>query len=180
MNVAKLFLTAICLIPTKVGRAEEATTSSTTAPQFLVDAQIVDTGLGQVLIAARPYYEIVEQSYHAESSLRQLAKAEDDNATARQRLNPVQKTETQTQQLAILQSAIVKGGVRQLSLSKLDGTEASLDDLRRAIANDRALLFLPDNASLHPGIVAILQPDTLVISRIRPDEVKVIDRPLSR
>ena len=180
MNAAKLFLTSILLVPTIVGLAEEEVTSSNTAPQFLVDAQIVETGQGQVLVAARPYYEMVEQSYHVESSLRRLGESAGVSETARQRSDAVLGIETQTQQLAILQSAIVKVGVRQLSLSKLDGTEASLDDLHEAIANDKALLLLPDNASLHPGILAVLQPDTLVISKISPDRVKVVARPLSR
>lgn len=180
MNAAKLFLTSILLVPTIVGRAEEGATSSNTAPQFLVDAQIVETGQGQVLVAARPYYEMVEQSYHVESSLRKLGASADVSETARQRSDAVLGIKTQTQQLAILQSAIVKLGVRQLSLSKLDGTEATLDDLHGAIANDKALLLLPDNASLHPGILAMLKPDTLVISKIIPDRVKVVARPLSR
>ncbi len=180
MNAMKLFLVSILLVPAFVGLAEEKVTSSNTAPQFLVDAQIVETGQGQVLVAARPYYEMVEQAYHVESSLRRLGESADVSETARQRSDAVLGIETQMQQLAILQSAIVKLGVRQLSLSKLDGTEASLDDLHEAIANRKALLLLPNNTSLHPGIVAVLQPDTLVISKISPDRVNVVARPLSR
>jgi hypothetical protein len=179
MNAAKLLIALILLFPAIVGRAEEGVTSSNTAPQFLLDAQIVETGQGQVLVAARPYYETVEQSYHLESSLRQLGEFA-DGKTARQRSDAVLRIETQTQQIAVLQSTIVKFGVRQLWLSKLDGTEATLHDLRGAIANDKALLLLPDNANLHPGIRAILHPNTLVISKISPDRGKVVARPLSR
>lgn len=62
MHAAKFVIASFLLIPTVAARAEEGVTSSTTAPQFLVDAQIVDAEHGPTLVAARLYYETVEQS----------------------------------------------------------------------------------------------------------------------
>lgn len=180
MNTTRLFCILIVLVPSIVGRADEGTISSATAPQFLVDARLIDIGESQFLVAARPYHEVVDQSYHLDSALRQLDNVDGGDLTERQVNAAFGRLLSQTTKVTILQSEMVRLNVRQLSLAKVDGTEASLDDLRTAIANGSAILLLPGNTVLHPAIASTFHPETLLISKALPGRDNVVARPLSR
>ena len=136
---------------------------SQTAPQFLIDAEITDSPHGQVFVAAKLYFEQMEQSYHVDSQRERPDLANRD------------------QQLSILHSNLVRFSVATLQFRTVDGTTLTADEAKSRLAERPAVLFVPKDASIHASIKAILKPDALVISKVRGARpLKLVTRPESR
>jgi hypothetical protein len=138
-------------------------TASATAPQFLIDAEIIDDRQGEVFIAARLYFDQIEQSFHVDSQ--------------RDRTDLANRH----QELSILQSQLVQFSVRGLQFQTVDGKTLSPDEARARLEDKPAVLLMPKDATIHPAIKATLNPDALVISKVRGARpMKLVTRPTSR
>lgn len=136
---------------------------SRTAPQFLIDAEITESPHGPVFIAAKLYFEQVQQSYHVDSQRERPDLANRD------------------QEVSILNSNLVRFSVNTLQFRTVDGTTLTADEAKTRLAEKPAVLLIPKDASIHPAIKSILQPDALVVSKVggsRP--LKLVTRPAGR
>jgi hypothetical protein len=136
---------------------------SETAPQFLVDAEITDSPHGKVFVAAKLYFDQINPSYHVES----------------QRDRP--DLGNREQELSILQSKLVKFSVNTLWFRTVDGTTLTAGEAATRLAEKPAVLLVPKDASIHPAIKAVLNPNAVVVSKVRGARpMKLVTRPESR
>jgi hypothetical protein len=166
MMIPKLMMAAtICIVLGTLCMAQEDNASAT-APQFLIDAEIVDDRpRGEVFVAARLYFDQIEQSYHVDSQ--------------RDRTDLANRH----QELSILQSQLVQFSVRGLQFQTVDGKTLSPEEARARLENKPAVLLIPKDATIHPAIKATLNPDALVISKVRSPPyrpMKLVPRPPTR
>jgi len=157
-----LVLLGLLLALQPIGFAQQDGDSQT-APLFLIDAEITDSQYGPVFIAARLYFEEVQQSYHVDS----------------QRERP--ELANRDQELSILQSKLLRFSVNALEFRTVDGAALTSDEVEMRLAGKPAVLLLPKDASIHPAITSILNSDALVISKVRGAcPQKLITRPEAR
>ena len=159
MRLTLVVTATLLLVCPAIGQAQERG-SSETAPRFLVGAEIADFRHGESLIAARLYYDEIEQSYHFDGQRNRLDLA------------------NREQELVVLQSQLTRFILQNSHFRTADGSELSVDQVKERISKDAAVLLLPKGASLHPAIKAVLKPDTIIVSRQRgTGPRKVIARP---
>ena len=126
--------------------------------------EIVDDHTGEVFVAARLYFDQIEQSYHVDSQRHR------DSSFA-----------NQTQQLSVLQSELVRFSVRGLQFQTVDGKTLTPEEARTRLEDKPAVLLIPKDASIHPAIKATLNPNALVISKVRGARpMTLVTRPTTR
>ena len=153
-----------CLLPLLQTSLIADEMETATAPQFLVDAEILSIRNSDVLVAARLYFDQVEQSFHFDG----------------QRDQP--RLANRKQELSILQSEVRHFYLNAISVSTVEGESLSREDLKNALEGRPAVLFLPRGSDLHPAIRAILRPDALIVTfreRGMPSR-QTVPRPVSR
>ena len=159
----RLTVTATVLIAVQSFGFAQEEGSPETAPRFLVDAEIIDSPFGHAFVAARLYFDQIGQSYHDDSK--------------RDRI----KLANRKQELSVLQSELVRFPVRGLQFKTVEGKMLTPDDVRVSLRNKMAVLLLPEGASLHPAIKATLNPDAIIVSKVRgASPRRLVTRPKPR
>jgi len=137
-----------------------------TSPQTIVNVTITQSSNGSDMIftGAELYFETVQSSYHLESQ--------------RDRLDLANRT----QRVTMLQSKLVRFGVHQLKFRSVAGDDLDVEDVRARIQKNPLALMLPFGASIHPQLIAALNPDTIVVTRAdrRPTPQRLVPRPDSK
>ena len=153
--IALVSLSSICM-------AEE-NASSFTAPQFLVDAKVVDhRNHGPTLVAARLYFDQTTQSFHS-----------GPHPTLGLAGNHMR-------QVSILQSEWMRFPFGISKFRTIDGKTLSFEAVNESLTKPVAILLIPDGAVLHPAIKNSLNPGTIVVSRDREKNVELVKRPEPR
>jgi hypothetical protein len=121
-----------------------------TSPQTIVNVAITPTANGNELIftGAQIYFETVQSSYHVES----------------QRDRP--DLANRTQDVNILQSKLLRFGVRQLNFRTIAGDELDIEDVKTRLQKNPLALMMPVGASIHPQLAATMNPGTVVVTRV--------------
>lgn len=137
-----------------------------TAPETIVNVTIEPTGDGRdmILTGAKLFFETAQSSYHVES----------------QRERP--DLANRTQDIALLQSKLVRFGVHQLNFQSVGGEELSVDEVKSRLKKNPLALMLPFGASIHPQLAAAFNPDTVIVIRAdgKPSPQRLIPRPDAR
>jgi hypothetical protein len=138
-------MATLCFIATGSASAEDAFTS----PKTIVNVTIepAENGRETILTGAKLYFTTVQASYHVES----------------QRSRP--ELANRTQDVALLQSKLVRFGTHQLRFQSVDGEAIDLDTVRARLKKNPVVLLLPSGASIHPQLAAALNPETVVVMR---------------
>lgn len=120
-----------------------------TSPQTIVNVTIEPSGIGDDMIftGAQLYFETTQSAYHVES----------------QRDNP--RLANRTQDVALLQSKIVRFGVHQLKFRSVAGEEITVEGVKTRLKKNPLALMLPFGASIHPQLANALNPDTVIVTR---------------
>jgi hypothetical protein len=145
--IIKLVLPVIALVSLSTICLAEEDASSFTAPQFLVDAKVVDSHHGPTLVAARLYFDQITQSFHSgpqpTSGL----------------------TGNRMRQVSMLQSEWMRFPFNISKFTAIDGKELTFEAVNESLTTPVAILLLPEGAVLHPAIKNTLRPGTIVVSR---------------
>ncbi|NND97143.1 MAG: hypothetical protein HKN47_07435 [Pirellulaceae bacterium] len=154
-----LAVVLFCCIPAPTTLAEDAFTS----PETIVNVTIGPVGSGRDMIftGAKLFFETARTSYHVES----------------QRERP--DLANRTQDVAMLQSKLVRIGVHQLKFQSVGGEEIDLEEVQSRLKKNPLALLLPAGASIHPQIAAALRPGTVVVTRAdsRSTPQRLVPRP---
>lgn len=120
-----------------------------TSPQTIVNVSIAAVSHGEDLIftGAQIYFETVQSSYHVESQRNRVDLA------------------NRTQDVAILQSKLVRFGVHQLKFQTVAGNDLDIEGIKTRLNKNPLVLMLPAGASIHPQLAAALNPETVVATR---------------
>jgi hypothetical protein len=159
--IIKLVLPVIALVSLSTICLAEEDASSFTAPQFLVDAKVVDSHHGPTLVAARLYFDQITQSFHSEptSGL----------------------TGNRMRQVSMLQSEWMRFPFHISRFTTVDGDVLTPEAVKDALAKPVAILLVPVGAVLHPAIKGTLRPDVILVSRVRDEShYELVKRPNSR
>jgi len=159
-----LAVVLFCCMPAIPAFAEDTFTS----PQTLVNVTIEPFGSGDgrdlVFTGAKLFYVTIQSAFHVES----------------QRERP--DLANRTQDVAILQSELVRYNVRQLRFHSAGGEEIDVEEVQSRLKKNPLALLLPDGASIHPQLAAVLNPETIVVTRSgsRATPQRLIPRPDGR
>ena len=145
LKTVKLAVAILCCVPATFTLAEDAFT----APETIVNVTIEPNRNGRELIltGAKIFFETAQSSYHVES----------------QRERP--DLANRTQDVAMLQSKLVRFGVHQLKFQSVDGEEIELGTVQSRLKKNPLVLFLPTGATIHPQLAAALNPEAVVAMR---------------
>ena len=155
------FCLALFLMPI-ICMADDDETSFT-APQFLVDAKIVeDHRKSPSLMAVRLYFDQTAQSSHAQS-------------------RPSLGLEgNYVRQVSMLHSEWVRFPFGVSKFRTVDGKSLTFEEVRDSLSKPVAILLVPDGAAVHPAIKKLLDPHAIIVSRDREKNVELVKRPESR
>ena len=152
---------ALYLMPIICMADDDAT--SFTAPQFLVNAKIVeDYRKVPSLMAVRLYFDQAAQSSHLQ-----------DRPSLGLEGNYVR-------QVSILHSEWVRFPFSISKFRTIDGKSLTFEEVSDSLSKPIAMLLVPDGAAVHPAIKKILNPGTIIVSRDREKNVELVKRPESR
>jgi hypothetical protein len=122
--------------------------ASAAAPHFFVDGKItVPDNLGPRFVASHLYFDQVEQTIGG-----------------------------RTRTINIIQSKTHTYSLRSVQFTMLDGTVITQKQLQEALDNKTAILFLPNDSTLHPAIESVLLPNTILMKRTsepRPRDITI-------
>lgn len=140
-----LVVAMLCCISATLAFAEDTFTS----PETIVNVKIEPFGNGSemILTGAKIFFETVQSSYHVES----------------QRERP--DLANRTQDVAMLQSKLVRFSVHQLRFQSVSGEEIDLETVQSRLKENPLALLLPSGASIHPQLAAALNPETIIVIR---------------
>ncbi|QDS93577.1 hypothetical protein FF011L_23500 [Roseimaritima multifibrata] len=134
-----------------------------TSPQTIVSAEItpVPNRDGLIFTGAQLSFSTVHSPYHVES----------------QRGRP--DLANRIQDVTILESKIVRFGVNQLKFCSVAGTELEIEEVKTRLKENPLALLLPFGASIHPQLVAALDPKTIVVIRAdrKANPQRLVPRP---
>lgn len=155
----KIAVSIFCCLPAASTLAEDVFT----APETIVNVTIEPLPNGQemVLTGAKIFFTTAQSSYHVES----------------QRERP--DLANRTQDVAMLQSKLVRFGVHQLKFQSVEGEAIDLDKVQSRLKKNPLVLLLPSGASIHPQFAAALNPETVVAMRANrnPSSHRLVPRP---
>lgn len=158
-SVLHLAIMLFCSIATTTTHAED----TFTAPETIVNVKIEPFADGRqmILTGARLFFETTQASYHVESQREQSDLA------------------NRTQDVALLQSKLIRYGVHQLNFRSVGGEELSIDEVISRLKKNPLALMLPFGASIHPQLAAAFNPDTIIMIRAdgKPSPQRLIPRP---
>jgi hypothetical protein len=120
-----------------------------TSPETIVNAAIEPSPIGDetIFTGVRLYFETTQSAYHVES----------------QRDRP--DSANRTQDVALLQSELVRFGIRQLKFRTVAGVDITVEDAKTRLKKNPLALMLPFGASIHPQLANALNPDTVIVTR---------------
>lgn len=134
-----------------------------TSPQMIVNAEItpVASGVGVIFTGAQLSFNTVHSPYHVESN-----RGRPDLAN-------------RIQDVTILESKIVRFGVNQLKFRSVAGKELEIEEVKARLKENPLALLLPFGASIHPQLVAALDPKTIVVVRAdrKANPQRLVPRP---